>query len=90
VGLKLTYLVVMGTVYIRKVGRNNYVIPIISGKLPVAETENRKYACLNSVYKHEPYERKYYFDILTILCISFISLIGKHTDMYRTHKRRMC
>ena len=50
----------------------------------------RKYASLNSVYKHEPYERKYYFDILTILCISFISLIGKHTDMYRTHKRRMC
>jgi hypothetical protein len=35
----------------------------------------RTYASLNSVYKHEQYGRKYYFNILTILFISSISLV---------------
>jgi hypothetical protein len=48
----------------------------------------RKCASLNSVYQHEPYGRKYYFYILTILYNSYISLVVN--TQIRTHTRRMC
>ena len=48
----------------------------------------RTYASLNSVYKHEQYGRKYYFNILTILFISSISLVVN--TQICNHKQRMC
>ena len=48
----------------------------------------RKYVSLSSVYKHEPYGRKYYFYILPILYISSISLVV--ATQIRTNTRGMC